>query len=98
MFRKRKLALRWLLFHGCYVTHQQSVIRLSSKINRSGRQGLANSYVGLAEILFDEKDFATAEKHLTKAKVLDNYEFSQLLGWKIKRLLDTVKKAKKDSK
>ena len=33
-----------------------------------------------------------------KAKDLTGYEFSQLLGWKIKRLLDRCNKAKKENK
>jgi tetratricopeptide (TPR) repeat protein len=55
---------------------------------------IPHSLCGLGEILMSEKQWDAAERTLKKAKTYNSYDFSQLLGWRIKKDLENIKKAK----
>jgi hypothetical protein len=55
---------------------------------------IPHSLCGIGEIHLKEKQYDLAEKALKKAKTYSNYDFSQLLGWKVKKSLELLKRSK----
>jgi len=55
---------------------------------------IPHSLCGLGEILIAEKQWDAALRTLKKSKSYSGYDFSQLLGWRIKKDIENLKKAK----
>lgn len=73
----------------------QDVVAMEKSVkDKDSLMIIPHSLCGLGEILTAEKQWDAAERTLKKAKTYSNYDFAQLLHWRIKKDLETIKKAK----
>jgi len=71
------------------VTNLKNVVALEKKV-KNEKYTLPNSLATLGEIYAARDEKSEALVMLKKAKGYSGYEFSQLLGWKISRLLESI--------
>jgi len=76
-------------------TFFQDAIALEKAVSgKDSNYVIPHSLCGLGEILLAEKQYDAAQRTLKKAKSYSTYDFSQLLGWRIKKDLENLKKGK----
>jgi len=73
------------IFHKAVIANEQ-VLQGSAEF-----QAVPYSLVEIAEILFKRKEFKEAERYIKKAELYDNFEFQQLLHYRMSRKIELIK-------
>lgn len=97
---EEKARARYVLGHAALNLEQYAeakevlleVLKSEKILQKDNLTIIPHALTDLAEVSLFEKQWETAEKHLKLAKTYTAYDFSQLLGWRIKKDLDRVAK------